>query len=152
MTSPLVEVKCFRCGCVCLSCICAPCPFCEPGICTTCPLNLEAIALRYGAKITVAQRPDTLVIYRSRDCPIPKRSGPQPIPKNQPSETISIVPEIGFDRGYYKSEELIWDDARIVAGALKTIFGFAAAGVVAASCAVVLAAAAVFSGEHPNDP
>jgi len=59
------------------------------------------------------------------------------------------VPEAFVGR-WYGSEELISDDARVVAGALKVIFGFAFAGAVAAACAVTLATAAVFSGEVPE--
>ena len=143
MTAPTGPEKCQRCGAKCLACPCAPCVSCDQMLCSTCelpyPTGAEpwvSIGYSYGMR---------------RDVPIPKHSGPPCREREKPLDPIVVVPEpVQRWRRELGSEELISDDARGFARAIANVFGFAAAGVVAGACVVMMAAAAVFSGELPE--
>ncbi len=139
------EIKCAICGATCFGCECAPCPKCIGILCATCtiPAPIWEQTSVYGVACALGVK---------RDAPIPEHSGPKRISTREVSSgQIAVVQEDAtFLRRELGSEPLISDDARIVAGALARIFGFACAGVVAGAAVVMLAAAAVFSGELPD--
>ena len=142
MASVTDEIKCPICGAVCAPCECAPCPTCVGILCSSCPIPRP---------IWDGQSVYGIEIGYKRDEPLPPRSKPCPEARAEKSIPIEVVPEPTQRwRRDLSSEQLIPDDARIVAGALARIFGFACAGVVAGAAVVMMAAAAVFSGELPE--
>jgi len=147
MTTPIVEVKCFRCGTTCIRCMCAPCPKCEALICTSCPLDLTEIQNQHG--FSIQAQPNNLKVWRARDKPIPDHGAPASCrPKSLDPIGIQLLPSNFFRQ--FDSYELLPAPAPEIVRSICAIFGFVAAGLVASGCGVMLAAAAVFSGELPE--
>ena len=136
------ELKCPICGGELAPCECAPCMACVKILCSTCPIPRP---------IWDGQSVYGVSIGFKRDEPLPPRTKPCPDARAEKRIPIEVVPEPTQRwRRDLSSEQLISDDARVVAGALARIFGFACAGIVAGAAVVMMAAAAVFSGELPE--
>lgn len=147
MSGPVVPVACYRCGGPCLECICAPCPRCEPMICSDCPLDLEQIRAKHGSTINVPRPGDSdLVVHRGRDARLPPHSAPVGSRKKEPDPIEVVKDEHDYTFRPFNSTEILPFPAPEIVKAICWTFGSVAAGLVVASVVLGFTIAFVAGG------
>ena len=144
LKSPIVAVKCSRCGAACIRCTCAPCPSCDGMICVTCDIRTDP----FPADTHEISR-DTLSILGVRwDAPLPQHGGPR---RCEPKKIDPLlIVGLGCEFDEYRARVADIPEPSEMVKAICTAFGTVAAGLVAVSCAVIFAGAVVFARELPR--
>jgi hypothetical protein len=140
---PIVPVRCYRCGIACIPCTCSPCPKCDGLLCLTCEARRSVVEDEQAAVAMYGRA----VLTIGRDQAIPAHPGPIRCgPKDPPPLIITGTGSIDACK---KELEGMPEPSEMVS-AICAGLGTVAAGLVAGAAVVMMAAAAMFSGELPE--